>query len=401
MNILIVSSLVSRKSNNEIEQERKQFFINPQQKFLLSLSEGLEKVGSKLYHLSAIPTSRKLSSKIIYKSYIENLNANSLFEYIGFINIKFLRTLTQSLMMRIKAKKILKNNDIDVILNDGLQGHLNSGLFNSAKKYNIPIVSIFTDLPIYASMVTKKTPLHRKIVQAVYDFYTTRQIRKYDGFVFLTNEMSNKIDKNNKPYLVIEGISNPIQPSRQSIPDNKEFTIIYTGAIYGKYGIMTLANAISELGMNFKLDIYGFGEDVPKLIEIARLSSNIHYKGVLALYDVPKVLLDADLLVNPRPINADYTKYSFPSKTIEYMSSGVPVLSTRLPGIPDEYFKYIFDANQGSLDDIKSSILTISNMDKTELFNFGKSAEYFVKREKNIVVQGERLLRFLNELVAK
>ena len=38
--------------------------------------------------------------------------------------------------------------------------------------------------------------------------------------------------------------------------------------------------------------------------------------------------------VNPRQNNEEFTKYSFPSKTMEYLASGVPVVAYKLDGIP-------------------------------------------------------------------
>ena len=45
--------------------------------------------------------------------------------------------------------------------------------------------------------------------------------------------------------------------------------------------------------------------------------------------------------MNPRSADAEYTKYSFPSKTIEYLATGVPVVMNRLPGIPEEYEYFV------------------------------------------------------------
>ena len=49
----------------------------------------------------------------------------------------------------------------------------------------------------------------------------------------------------------------------------------------------------------------------------------------------------ATLLVNPRKGHEEYTKYSFPSKTMEYMASGTPTIMYKLPGLPIEYEEYL------------------------------------------------------------
>jgi len=52
-------------------------------------------------------------------------------------------------------------------------------------------------------------------------------------------------------------------------------------------------------------------------------------------------LTTSHLLLHPRPVNSPVTLYSFPSKLIEYLASGTPVLSTRLKSIPIDLLPYI------------------------------------------------------------
>ena len=56
----------------------------------------------------------------------------------------------------------------------------------------------------------------------------------------------------------------------------------------------------------------------------------------------------AAVLVNPRPNNEEYTKYSFPSKDIEYLLSGKPTVAFLLDGMPKCYqdFLYVVDQNK-------------------------------------------------------
>ena len=51
---------------------------------------------------------------------------------------------------------------------------------------------------------------------------------------------------------------------------------------------------------------------------------------------------EAKLLINLRNPEDKYTKYSFPSKTFEYMVSGTPFFTTKLEGIPSEYYNYLY-----------------------------------------------------------
>jgi glycosyltransferase involved in cell wall biosynthesis len=46
-------------------------------------------------------------------------------------------------------------------------------------------------------------------------------------------------------------------------------------------------------------------------------------------------------MLNPRDPSWRGTPYSFPSKLLEYLTTGKPIISTRLPGIPAEYFEVL------------------------------------------------------------
>jgi glycosyltransferase involved in cell wall biosynthesis len=65
----------------------------------------------------------------------------------------------------------------------------------------------------------------------------------------------------------------------------------------------------------------------------------------------------ADVLVNPRQNDEAYTKYSFPSKNIEYLLSGNPVVAYMLDGVPEEYRKFMSIVPDDGVDSLKDTIL--------------------------------------------
>ena len=52
----------------------------------------------------------------------------------------------------------------------------------------------------------------------------------------------------------------------------------------------------------------------------------------------------ATVLVNPRPNGEAYTRYSFPSKNIDYLLSGKPVVAFVLDGMSPDYRNFLFEA---------------------------------------------------------
>ena len=122
------------------------------------------------------------------------------------------------------------------------------------------------------------------------------------------------------------------------------------------------------------------------------------YYGTVLSSKIVEIQRNASLLVNPRPIEDEYTRYSFPSKNMEYMVSGTPVLTTDLPGMPQEYKDYVFIMEDYSHEGIKNKLTEISNMDKKELNEVGIRAREFVLNKKNNTVQASRIVEMINSL---
>ena len=106
---------------------------------------------------------------------------------------------------------------------------------------------------------------------------------------------------------------------------------------------------------------------------------------------------EATLLVNPRPTEEEYVKYSFPSKTMEYMASGTPVLTTVLPGMPKEYHPYVFLLEEETADGIAKMLKEVLSQSDEALFQKGRDARRFVLEQKNNVIQAGQILEMLRK----
>ena len=107
--------------------------------------------------------------------------------------------------------------------------------------------------------------------------------------------------------------------------------------------------------------------------------------------------MDATLLVNPRPTDEEYVKYSFPSKTMEYMASGTPVLTTRLPGMPAEYYPYVDFIDEETPEGIARALKRVLSRSEGELFSRGMDARAFILKTRNNLVQAEKILDMLEK----
>ena len=105
---------------------------------------------------------------------------------------------------------------------------------------------------------------------------------------------------------------------------------------------------------------------------------------------------NAVVLINPRQNNEEFTKYSFPSKNLEYLSSGVPLIAYKLDGIPNEYDDYIIYPENDSVYSLSDTITNICNLTKEERKAIGLKAKKFVLENKNNKVQAKKIIDFIS-----
>ena len=106
------------------------------------------------------------------------------------------------------------------------------------------------------------------------------------------------------------------------------------------------------------------------------------------------------MLINPRSAKEEFTKYSFPIKNLEYMASGTPLLTTQLPGMPLEYFSYVYIIDDETAAGIADKIITLYN-ERDSIKIMGEKAKKFVMENKNYIFQGKRISEFLYKLDQK
>jgi len=77
-------------------------------------------------------------------------------------------------------------------------------------------------------------------------------------------------------------------------------------------------------------------------------AENIHYLGMKSYNELPGYLKRFDIAMMPFAIN-DATKFISPTKTLEYMAAGKPVISTRIEDVVKDYSENI-DLIEGAAD---------------------------------------------------
>lgn len=397
MNILLLSGTCSALKYRKIFNERIKKFIDPSQKFFLLLLKGLIKHKNiNLTCISGLPISGNCHKKKIWKKQIENIDGIK-FIYPSFINVSIFRLLTSSITLLYNVIKyciIYKNT---ILIYDPIDIRY-SIIANIIKRKNIKAIAIITDIPSLATVIghEKQGKLKKKL-QSLYDKIADKMLENADGYIFLTEQMNLLVNKYKKPYVVIEG-SVDIDEVYESIRKDNPKSIMYAGGVHEKFGILKLIEAFNKADIpNCELKVYGAGEAVQIVQKMERLNSKIKYMGVVPVEEIIKEEKKATLLVNPRPTNEAFTQYSFPSKTLEYMLSGTPLLTTKLPGIPKDYFDYIFTFESTEVSSMAITLSKILYYDAEKLREIGYEAYKYVKENKNNLIQAKKIISFLEE----
>lgn len=370
------------------------------QKYHSLMMQGLsENIDATVFAVSALPTNRQWTKKVFFKKSMDEEKKVSYF-YSGFVNFPILRQLSLYFGTLRRIKDLLKKNKNSVIVCDILNQSVAAAARKAAVRCKIPVVGIVTDVPGHYVGDPKRKSTKNPMKKWRQNF-TQKNISEYDAFLFLTEAMNDVVNKNNKPYIVIEGHSDIEMKNRENSLDGKAFpnVIMYAGGVSKIYGLEMLVNAFRKIDPdNWELHIYGKGDYDVELKGISDKEAKINFYGIVPNSEVVEKQLQATLLVNPRPTNEDYVKYSFPSKTLECMVSGTPLITTALPGMPEEYNKYVYIFDDETEDGFAKTLKKITFVEKEELHAKGLSAKEFAVCQKNNVIQAKKFYEFLKSI---
>jgi len=262
--------------------------------------------------------------------------------YVPFHNLWGWRNISRAHALRKPVEQFLKETQgakRAIIVYAPHTPFLYAAVRAKRKAPDLHICLIVPDLPQYMNLNAK--------CRCFYDFCKYFDIRLFeklnrqvDSYMLLTRLMADALDIGNRPFMVAEGLadSKAIQ-----MPAVRSKTFVYAGKLIRRFGIQRLLDAFSMLKDDeYRLIICGDGEMRCTVENAARLDPRICYKGLFPHDQLAEVLQSAGVLVNPRTGKEAYTRYSFPSKIIEYLQTGLPVVSAVLEGMPDVYRQLLY-----------------------------------------------------------
>ena len=326
---------------------------------------------------------------------------NTQIRSVGFCNLPVIKEIWSTITLIVNLVKMFSQYDgdrVDVIVNIPKNGLLNAvrvaRLFTKKKLTQTVIIP---DIPIVETEMDKQNMLRRIILRNLNN-YSMKMTSQSNGLVLLTESMLDFIDKPVN-HIVMEGIVDVGTMDvdlKEDVVDKK--IILYTGTLRKIFGVMNLVRAFQLLDdPDAELWICGSGDSKEDIENAVKQDSRIKFFGLVDSQTALKMQCQAMVLVNPRTSEGEYTKYSFPSKTMEYLLSGKSTIINRLPGIPEEYYDFVYTPKDESVEALTECILKVLNMNSETRKKRAKRGREFIISQKNSKKQTRRILDMINQ----
>ena len=295
---------------------------------------------------------------------------------------KVLREQNEIIKNAHRAIEEFHSNEFIIVV-DALRLSLLKAAKKIAAEYNVKIVGMLTDNPANLSGVLKS-----------YVSQIKRAVRSLDGYLALTDGLV-QVFNGYKPSYVFEGlVDSPDVFKKDPIYDY----YFFAGSLYERYGVKTLVEAFHESNIKSKLVVAGAGP-------LAKYIEHLSYDDYRILY-LPQLPRDkilgyernAIVNINPRPLDSKLDNESVPSKLIEYLSNGQPVLSTKYPKLYGPFKDDVFWIEDSSLEGMRRALEEFAKAD----INDAKRKAYIAKMKAfefyGLEVQSESIHHFLTSI---
>jgi len=263
--------------------------------------------------------------------------------------------------------------------------------------YGIDFIAVWTDPPAVPNAGDGWLKSRLRNVERYLSVFLMRKAKKV---ISITRHLAEDFAPYS-PYLVMEGIVDCTEKCAASIDDKARdidqdrITFVYTGSLEKRYGVDKIVEAFLMMEDDLAiLEIYGRGSYEEELKAIYQMTQKVRYHGFVSQEEAVLVQRRADFLIDARSPEDEYVRYSFPSKILEYMLSGTPVLTTILPGMPEDYRDYVIPLENNDPVTIRNAVAEAIKLDKQKRAEIGRRAMEFAKL-RDYRNQGRRIGGFL------
>ena len=310
----------------------------------------------------------------------------------GFCNIFGISHLSRAASLQRAAKRLACDLDPDIYV-QVIVYSMHLPFMKAAEAFvhahsNSCYKLIVPDLPLNMNTTTSL----RRVLKQIDWRCIQKHMRSVDGYILYTRQMANYLHLDDEQYMVCEGIANIDLISsdtgvmQEDAPDQR--TCIYAGNLDPKYGIERLIDVFGLLDTSrYTLQIFGRGSGEDKIANKCDETENVQFMGFRPNREIIEIEKRASFVINPRPTTLNCANYSCPSKTLEAMACGTPLITTKLPGIPSSYFDYLIELNDDSDKSMVKSLQKAFDLEDSKRQKIGREAQDFVLSRSHLLVR--------------
>lgn len=332
-------------------------------KFSLNMAKAIDKeVNGKLDFI----TLANCESEFLQRGNKCEIWTDKQLNYIKKGHVYFFSDIAYSLKIVKKLFNLIKKNrekTIIILENSPTAVAMSCLLLKMIK--SVPCYSITIDTPFTATFQRRGV-----IGKINYEWFKLghRMLGYFDGIITFTKDVLKELEINIPCMEFAIGCTKEQIPQEDFVPCIDESVtkqIIYAGTLIYYNGIKELLEAFTELGEQYQLNVYGYGPMEKDVREAAKLNSNIHFYGRFDSQNTREVLQNCDLLINPRILDKNIENFTFPSKVIDYILAGKPVLTSEFKTLPRKYYDFIYTIDEMTSHGIAEAIKNVFEDDET------------------------------------
>lgn len=396
--IIFLGSVYPEELKKEL-QENKAYVDYPGDVLQHAILKGFDENNCDTRVLSSVRISgysmkKKLFFNPIHFSHNNNGKQKDLF--VGGINLPYIyRAFASYRLSRCLKKQASRDDKKDIVIYAiGIQSLLAMKL--NRKRIRTATL-IVPDLPEFMSENRKWAyRLGKKVLGIILNYL----MKDIDGFVLLSPYMRERLPIGEKPWIHMEGIYSPDIITSSVVKKEAAKTILYTGNIGLRYGILDLLDAFELIeSPNYKLWIRGNGNCKQMVLERAKRDKRISYFEPMSREDLLNLQRKATVLVNPVRPSQEFTKFFFPSKTMEYLASGTPTVMYKLDCLPKDYCRYVYIIPNETIESLRNTLVEVCEKSNQELEQFGSRASGYIKSNKTPKLQSLLIVSMIEGLV--
>lgn len=178
----------------------------------------------------------------------------------------------------------------------------------------------------------------------------------------------------------------------------RPFTVGLAGSLEPYNGVLEFLDAAEALeGSGMRFRIAGHGSLAPEVTRRAAACEAIDYVGALELGRMGEFYGSCDLLVSWRATRSIDLRYVFPSKILELLASGVPVLSTRMGQTLSGFGGHMWLSEDESVQALVAGVRRAAEAGREQLRAMGEEAAAFMAENFTWRHQGVRVRQLLEQ----